>query len=360
MVQPERELPPLKVGETISWPDVNPATIVYVFDTRAGFNRDHPAYGRGFMGVRENGNMDVFWHRWIRGPGGSFRSVLAHHGGKDGFDDIETPIRQCRRIITGYMGIEEKIEPGDDLTEADQRPPVNLAEIGNLIDQSTEVVHIPGYQDWALSIKAQIDRATRQVITRPGYLSSGGSINILQALRRQLDRSRNPFLSATGDDIEEALLSDDRFKQFEALQRGGQRMIDRMAQIDTMVISVMQRHNRLEAHRSNTESNIRRLYSAVMSAQGRWDGLEYTERPVVVSRLTADSTLYLNALVSNPYQKRGQRVAQLKNLDNILVVRGHERVGTVIKRTAVELSHWKDDIDEAQRGRFTDRYPVES
>lgn len=351
MVQPERELPPLKVGEN---------GIIYVFDSRSDLGSDHPAYGRGYMGVRGDGNLDVFWHRWVRIRGGGFRSVLTHHGGPNGFGDIEIPIRQCRRIITGYLGIEETIETEGDLKEEDQRPPVNLQEIGSLIGESAQTIVIPGYQEWALSIKSQIDRAIRQIITRPGYLSPGGSIGTLQELQRQLDRSRNPFLKGAGDDIEEALLSDDRFRQLAALQRGGQRIIDRMAQIDSMVVSVMQRHNRLEAHRSNTESNVKRLYFEVMRVQGRWEKLSDEERPRVVARLAADSTLYLNALVSNPYRIRSQKYNGLKNLYELFEIKGLKRAASVIREAAIGLRGWKDDIDEAQKGRFTDRYPIES
>lgn len=361
MVEQEstRELPPLKIGETLRWPDINPSLIVYVFDARVGLHRDHPAYGRGFMGVRENGNMDVFWHRWVRGPGGSFRSVLAHHGGRDGFDDIEIPIRQCRRIIRGYMGIEETIEPPDDLKKQEERPPITLREFGDLIGQSAQTVFIPGHQEWALDIKSTIDRAVREITSRPGSLSLGGSINILQGLRGKLDRSKTPLLNQAGDDIEEALSSDDRFKQLAALKRGGQKMIDRMAQIDSMVISVMQRHNRLEAHRSNAESNVRQLYFEVMRVQGKWDGFSGEERPKVASGLVADSTLYLNALVTNPFRQKSKRLSQLRSLDTILKERGSERVATDIKRAAVRLSNWKDEIDEAQKGRFLNRYPIE-
>lgn len=339
-----REIPPLKVGEN---------GIVYVFDTRSGLSPDDPGYKRGYMGVRESGNIDVFWHRWD-----GLRSVLAHHGGVHGFPDIEVPIRQCRRIIRGYLGIEETIEMEDDLAVDEVKPPVSLREFGDLIG-TAQTVFIPGYQDWALSVKAQIDRAVREITSRPGFLNLGGSVQILQNLRQKLDRSRNPLLSELGMDIEEALLANDRFKQLSALRRGGMRIIDRMDQIDSMVLSVMQRHNRLEAHRSNTESNVRRLYFDVMRIQGRFEEPGVDQRKLAAS-LAANATLYLDSLVSNPYKEKSKKFAGLKEVYDLLETEGPDRVAQVIRTSATLLHGWKDDLDEAEKGRFTDRYPVVS
>ena len=336
-----REIPPLKLGEN---------RIAYVFDARED--------GRGYMGVREDGNIDIFWHRWKK-AGGGFRRVLVHHGGIHGFNDIETPIRQCRRIIRGYLGIEDTIEAEDDLTADEARPPVSLKEFGDLIGSAQTVV-IPGYQDWALGVKDQINRAIREITSRPGFLSLGGSIQVLQNLHQKLDRSRNPLLNELGADIEEALLADDRFKQLNALRRGGMRIIDRMDQMDSMVLSVMLRHNRLEAHRSNTENNIRRLYLDVMRVQGRWQEAAADQLPKLVASLAANSTLYLDSLISNPYKEKGKKFASLKGIYELLETAGPDRVAQVIKVSATGLHDWKDDIDEAQKGRFTDRYPVES
>lgn len=353
-----RELPPLQEGQTLTWPDVNPATIVYVFDTKPGLSPDDPMYKRGYIGVRASGNVDVFWHRWVKGPEGTFRSALSHHGGKDGFPDIDVAIRQCRRIITGYVGIEDTIEIGDNLERSEPKPPVSLRDFGEFIGTNAETIFIPGAEAWAMDVKTQIDRAVREIISKPGSLRLGDSIRILQALSSKLNRSTNPLLNEIGGAVQRVFLTDNRFEQLDELRRGEQMIIDRMAQISSMVVSVMQRHNRLEAHRSNAEANVRRLYFDVLRKQGQWTKAGEDEFPGLAGNLVADARLYLDSLITNPFRQRSKRFDPLRDLDTTLKIAGPDAAAQVIKTSAIELHNWKEEIYEAQRGRFTDRYPV--
>lgn len=352
----EIEIPPLKVGETYSEPhwSSGPTRVVHVFDARTNLRRNHPAYGRGYIGVRESGNIDVFWHHWQKQPDGNFGSVLAHHGGMYGFPDIEIPIRQCRRIIAGYLGIEEAIEETEGLAEAEIHPPVNLREFADIL--GTQTIFVPGAAAWAMDIKTTIDRAIRQVISRPGYLNLGTSVNILQNMRQKLTLSTNPFLQETGEAIEEALLSDDRFKKMEALQRGGQSIIGRMAQIDSMVLSVMQRHNRLEAHRSYSESVATSWALEVFRQKAKLDAGEDTA--TIAQKIKEASIEATGNLITNPFKERTQKLYELGTLGSVLEMEGPNRVAMLINKGVIELSFWKDEIREARRGRFRDRYPV--
>lgn len=326
----EVDIPPLKVGE---------GGIVHVFDARFSLRRDHPAYNRGYMGVRKTGNIDVFWHRWVRQPDGSYKSVLAHHGGANGFPDIEIPIRQCRRIIRGYMGVEEELEVGDDLVEAS--PPADLPAFSELLGRAAETIFIPGQQQFILGLKAQIDRAIREVTSRPGSLQLGGSLNILQGLSSQLARSNQPLIQQINEHILGVVLSNDRFTQFEDLIKGGQVALERLGQMDRIVVSTMHRHNRLEAHRSNSESVAVNWALEVFRQKGK---LDKGENPDLVAQVVADSTRQVTAqLFTNPFKTRSEKISRI--------------LGGNINKGAAELSFWKDEIREVQRGRYN-RYPL--
>lgn len=231
----EYEIPPLKKGEEFSEPHWSgrPVKIVHVFDPRTSHSRDNLIHGRGFMGVRENGNIDVFWHRFAR-VDGQFRRVLVHSGGIAGFDDIEKPMRQFVRIIKRYIGIEETVleiseqEP----EETSLQPPVTLREFTNKLDETAQTVIIPGHIEWVREVKGEFDRAMRQMTVNSAGLSFGNSRKTFEVLSERLDRSKNPFLKEAGVAVDEVLTSDDRFIQFAALRRGNANILDRMAEID--------------------------------------------------------------------------------------------------------------------------------
>jgi hypothetical protein len=316
MVVVEREIPPLKAGEN---------SIVHVIDPR----RD----GRGYMGVRDTGNLDVFWHRW----NGSSR-VLTHHGGMDGFPDIDIPLRQCRRVITGYIGIEEVIE--EDLPEAN--PPTNLRDFSDLLNVAAESVYIPGSQQVILDIKSQLDRAVREVTIFPGGLRVGGSLNILMELGKKLERSTQPQKQELNSYIQQAVYSNDRFTRFEALLKGSGEALGLLSYIEGVLVGTMQRHNKLEAHRSNLESVAVTWALEVLKQKANLDAV--TDTDLVAKKVQEAEDEALSQLITNPFRKKALRI---------------QRFHTV-SRKAIELSIWKQDIKEAQRGRYTDRYPLKA
>lgn len=355
MAREDREIPPLKQGEPIVWPDLPADLITHVFDARTNLQRTDRAYGRGYMGVRSSGNIDVFWHRWEIGSNGISR-VLTHHGGKEGFPDIEIPLRQCRRIIAGYIGIEDEIEPEDELAPSDQKPPVSLREFGNLLGEVKTFV-IPGHQQWVENVRIIIDQAIREVVYRPGNFSLGRSFDMLQAVRTKLDISTNPLLRETGMELEEALLAEDRFGKLAALQRGGQRILARMGQIDGTVLSIMNRHNRLEAHRTNSEETVLRLANEIFRQKSKLD--DGVGNPDLIYRaLDRQAKTVVGELKTNPFKRRAERLSQMTDLEVILTHSGSEVASGIVEKAAKELVFWKKEIKEAQRGRFNNRFPV--
>ena len=61
-----------------------------------------------------------------------------------------------------------------------------------------------------------------------------------------------------------------------------------------------------------------------------------------------------------PFKQRSKRFDLLRELEVTLQVSGPDRVAQVIKTSTIGLHTWKEEIDEVQRGRFTDRYPIQS
>lgn len=331
------EIPPLQEGQPIYWPNVTEDRIVHVFDRRTEYLKSHPAYGRGYMGVRSSGNVDVFWHRWKKLPNGRIVSALAHHGGPEGFDDIETPIRQCRRIITGYIGIEETLEE-----DGVEEPAANFKDFSELLGATADTVYIPGQQQFILDIKSQIDKAIRQVTVNPRSLRMGGSINILQDQSTKLERSTQPMKRALNEQLRQAITSSDRFSQFEALLKGNQGVLEILADMDRKVVATMHRHNELDAHRSVSESVAVTWALAVLKQKANLDAMK--DVALVAQRVKEAEDQAVSQLITNPFRKKALRIQRFHT----------------ISRKAIELSNWKQDIREAQRGRYTDRYPVQA
>lgn len=357
-----REIPPLKAGETLTWEGVEPAQIIHVFDPRRNLPNAHPAFNRGYIGVRENGNVDVFWHRWVIEGRGDQR-VLVHHGGPQGFDDIARPMRQCVRMVKGYIGIEETVEEVQEEEEGERelKPPITLRDFVESLHQGAETILIPGHQQWVASIKWEFDRALRQItMSQSGEVSFGGSVESLREIRQRLDHSKNPYLKEAGDNLEQALASDDRFKQFEAIKRGGGRILSRMAEIDDIVLSIMVRYRRLEAHRGYSEEHIAHFANEVFRLKGHFDAATLESKRQIVSRLASQADTSIELLIANPFKERAKRLGRLPNLADILDLEGRTRAESVLNEAAAELSQWKEDIKVAQKGRLENRYPVAS
>ena len=347
----EYEIPPLKVGED---------GIVYLFDPRPKLSRDHPAHGRGYMGVEENGNIHVFWHRFTR-VNGQFQRVLVHSGGVLGFDDIERPMRQCVRMIKKYIGVEETVEElgEQEPEETSFQPPLTLREFTDRLGETTQTVIIPGHVEWVRGVKGEFDRAIRQMTINSSGISFGNSRKTFEVLSERLNRSKNPFLKEAGEAVDEVLASDDRFAQFAALRRGNADILDRMAEIDNMVVAIMGRFNRLDAHRSISEDTVLRLANVVFDQKMRFNRVIVASGYLsIVRRLSHSAEVNLGLLITNPFKIRSQKLSHLVDLENILEAEGSKRVEAVIDQIAGELSIWKDDIRQARRGRFEDRFPV--
>ena len=359
--RPRFEIPPLKAGEMLQLEGVEPAMIVHVFDARENLRQDHPSFGRGYIGVRESGNVDVFWHRWV-GEGRGFRRVLVHNGGPKGFDDIERPMRQCVRMVKRYIGIEETVEERQEEEEGERelKPPITLRDFAESLHAGRETILIPGHEQWVASLKWEFDRAIREItVSSSGAVNFGGSVESLKSIRQRLDSSKNPYLRQAGDDLEEALASDDRFKQFAALRRGGGRTLSRMAEIDDIVLSIMVRHGRLEAHRGSCEDNLGHFANEVFRLKGRLDKTQTSEEyQPTAARIANLSASQLPIFITNPFKERAGRLNRLPDLGTILETDGRVRTDRVLNEAAAELSQWKEDIKTATRGRFADRFPV--
>lgn len=126
-----------------------------------------------------------------------------------------------------------------------------------------------------------------------------------------------------------------------------------------ILVAIMGRFNRLDAHRVSSEDTVLRLANVVFYQKVRFDRvLSSPDYTTVLQRLSHSVKINLGLLVANPFKIRSQKLSQLVDLENILEAEGSKRVEAVINEVAGELSIWKDDIREARRGRFENRFPV--
>lgn len=347
------EIPPLKEEETLDFPKVDQVKIVHVFDPNA--------YGRGYFGVDEQGNIQSFLHQWIRYklPDGQVRTVriLTHQGGPRGFSDIERPMRQYGRIIKRYLGAYEDIgeeEPGEEKLG----PPLGLREFADELQQTAQFVEIPGHRQWVWEVRSLIDNATLNLITPINPLTLNFRLEPLRELNKKLDASKNPYLRSIGNDLEHIFESDDRFQRLALLSRAGGTVLERMREIDRITIALMERYRKLEVHRDSCEENVLRLAREVFGDLRRFGEVQTPEQQRLVANLSATASLTINDFIANPFKERISRVSRLHGLKDILEIEGGDRVKEVLRTASLELSTWREEIRAARKGRFPDRYPV--
>ena len=351
------EVAPLKQDETLEWPNVDPVEIVCVLDPNNRVHLPNPNFERGFIGVDERGNIQTFLHRWRREKLSNGESrlvkVLIHQGGPQGFDSIEDPMRQYVRIIKRYIGIKVKLEDGEDVLQ----PPLGLRDFAEELHRTEDSITIPGHKDWVRSLGSLIDQATRDITFSKDPTVLNARLEPLQEMSERLNKSTNPYLKNAGSDLEEVIASDDRFRKLAALQRAGGSALDRMREIDQITISLMRRYRRLEVHRGNSETVVRRLALKVFRSSARWQH-EEEQRQKIANSFSRDSLIELDQLITNPFKERAKRLRPLNYLNSTFETAGPGSVERVIEKAVYELDMWKEEVDAAIKGRFQDRYPV--
>lgn len=360
--RPEFERAPLKGNEILRWPKVEPVNIIRVFDANRKVGRAHRNFERGYLGVDERGNIQSFLHQWTEQklPDGSSRLVsnLTHQGGPGGFDDIERPMRQYVRVIKRYMGVIVAIEDEDDGEEVLQ-PPLNFREFADSLRQTEKLTRVEGHKDWVRDVGHLIDQAILDVTTPKNPTILNVKRETLEGIKQRLDRSKNPLLDSIGSELGEVIGSSDRFKKLAALQRAGGSVLDRMRAIDQIVLALMIRHSRLEAHRQSSEEKVLRIAKAVNSSHARWAENE-DARSHIVQNLPGNIRSDLDDLITNSFRERAKRLQQLKNLALIIENDGPGRVKRILDNAVVELDTWGEGIKAAINGRVKDRYPVQT
>ena len=227
------------------------------------------------------------------------------------------------------------------------------------MEESTNIITIPGHQQWAQMVKWEFDRAVREITVTRGDTLRGVSREALSNLRSRLDRSGNPYLHSAGDLLEEALLSDDRFKSLAALRRGSLNILSRIEQIESIILSVMQRYNKLDAHRQSNEQSVRQMYFEVVRSFGKWQGNQEA-RTVTAENLAVFARPYLDSFITNPYKLRSNKLGNLADLVVVMETEGADWAGRIIVNATKELNMWKEEVDEDVKGRFQDRFPVKN
>ncbi|MEK7616472.1 MAG: hypothetical protein AAB414_00265 [Patescibacteria group bacterium] len=359
--RPRFERPPLEPLQVLNWPNTKPSLIMRIIDPIE--RQGHPNYGRGYIGIDEEGNIRSFLHRWKTQrseEGQRLVRVLSHQGGPSGFDDIERPMRQYVRIIKRYLGIEEVVEEEKETGEEEVMPPLGLREFAQGLDQTVQTVVIGGHKDWVFDVRRLIDEATRGLLQPTPSISLGFRIDPLRTLSSRLNRSTNPYLKGAGQALEEMFTEDDRFKRFAALQRAGGSILDRMREIDEIAISLMVRYRRLEAHRNYSEDRVINLHSQAFKTKKSWDDATDLEaRSQLALKLSQDAKMQILELLANPFKERAKRLLPLTYFEQILGTQGPQRAQKVLTDAVFELNQWKEDITFRRSGQPLDRFPVQ-
>lgn len=352
---------PLQVGDPIPGEKVNPAlTIGQILD----YDQDRRPIGHLLID-REQGNIHVYWYRWIKeqGPQGiRYRKVLTHHGGTNGFGTIEKPIDQHRLIIAKYFGVETEV---DEDAEAELfRPPFTVRTYAQALRIGARTIEIPGERAWINDCLYIVDRAIRGATIRMPASELQSRLTTLSQLQPKFDRSRNPHMQRASEHIVqavEAAQKEERDETMVGLLEVGKDINERAQEISEILGATIKREATLEQVRNNSEQTVTEVHFEVVKAKEKWDLAKTDqEREKVVLNLTnLLGVRRLTELSVQPFKGRVQKrsLVRLGRLGEYMAVGDTERVGRYLTEGSNELINWRQDIKKRVEGEYKMRFP---
>ncbi|MDP2672113.1 MAG: hypothetical protein Q8O68_01225 [Candidatus Daviesbacteria bacterium] len=348
------ERPPLKVGDPIPGDKVESLTVGQIIDPPIGH----------LLVDQEQGNIHIYWYRWIK-EGINYKKVLTHHGGSNGFDDIQKPIDQHQRIIAKYMGVETELD--DRTNESEEKllqPPFTLRNYAQALRIGYDRIEIPGERAWVGACLDLVERTIRgAAIKMPASELQSRLFNLSQ-LQQRFARSRNPYMQQASIHIFQAVESDKNASRDEtmiALLETGRDINSRAQEISEILAGTIKRESLLENLRNRCEATITDVHFDLVKAKEKWDKAEDDlEREKVILNLTNLLGIRrLSELTVQPFRGRAQRrpLKRLASLGEYWASGDMELVGKVLTEGSNDIIIWRNQIKKRVEGEYNMRFP---
>lgn len=333
---------PRHVGEKVAWPNENP----YIIASSIGIAKNiHIAEGTG--------HYHVYWHR-ERLVDGKIREDLIHHGGKDGFSDLNAVKRQHERIIQRYTGM--AVDIASDQAEDGVVPEQNFPQIAKRLQ-----LEIPGEQQsvnvWIKTLQ-DVSRDLPQV-TNHGKLSFIRE-DLANLLSGNLSRSVNKHKVNAARTLETGLRGS-RGELLLSVNRAQLELLIRAQQMVSITLGTMQRYNDLERSQIYWNGIVDQLPGICANAIRVLSGgipADRIERVMNLSFVDPGQSIQakLSELKGEPYFSKAQRfshdllpVSRLwKDRQSKLL--GYQEIVNILTKQTQELEIWKRRMHEENEG----------
>lgn len=296
----------LRVGDPIIGPKVEPDSIVEVIDPPTGH----------LVVALKTGGIHAWWGSWGRDPQNpnQMRKGLAHHGGKFGWQDIDTPIRQHQHVIGRYLGHEEEVEWKGPISAR----PQSLAQFAVAARVTPEIVEVQGRKGWTGEALYLINQASRNLIFPMSPEEMDTRRFHLEELRAILQRSTNPNFRSAGQNLAEALGARST-KSLTAFRRSEDNLLYSIIDMNDIVIATLTRGAALERYRWECENVVLSVYKMVLSAKADWDqARDEGQRQKVVENLTNLFGInLLKSLKAQPFRREVEDIFGYSHLDQL-------------------------------------------
>jgi hypothetical protein len=344
----------LKVGDPIPGRNVEPLTIGMIIDPPTGH----------LLVDQEQGNVHVYWYNWIK-EGRNYKKALIHHGGVNGFDDIQKPIDQHQRVIARYMGVETNLdESASEPEEKFLQPPFTLHTYAQALRIGHNRIEIPGERAWVGNCLDLVERTIRGAAIKMSASELQARLTSLSQLQQRFTDSRNPYMQQASLHILQAINADqkeNRDETMRALLETDRDINNRAQEISEILAATIKRESFLENLRNRCEATVTEVHFDLVKAKERWDKANNDEeREKIILNLTNLLGIRrLSELTVQPFRERTQRrsLRRLARLGEYWLNGDMELVGKVLTEGSNDIIIWRNQIKKRIEGEYNMRFP---
>lgn len=344
----------LRVGDRIPGKNVNTLTIAQILDA-----------GTGHLLVdKEQGNVHVYWYRWVK-QGNRYSKVLAHHGGPNGFNDIQKTIDQHQRVIDKYLGVETDVKQSpQDKDEDLLTPPLSLKTYYQALKIGFDRIEIPGEKEWVGECLNLVERTIRGATIKMPASELQNRLDTLSRLQNKFSHSSNPFMQQTSIHLVravEAAQREDRSGTMVSLLDMEKDLNKRAQEIGEILTATIKRESILENVRNISEGLVNTVHFDVLRAKQKWDQAKNDqEREAIISAITnLMGVRRLSEFTVQPFRNRALRnpLKRLRELGEIWAQGDIDMIGKILTEGSIDLINWRAQIKKRVEGELQTRFP---
>lgn len=331
-------------GQMVALPKVTPYSIVQLIGST------------GNIHIAETGRYHVYWHR-EKMVGERLQTQLIHHGGPDGFLNLQAVKNQHERVILRYVGMAVDISPQEQ--EEGTTPDQTFPQLAQSLR-----IEIPGEQqkvvDWVNTLQ-RVSRDLPQIRTH-GALSKIRE-DLANLLEGNLSRSLNRYKQLAATSLVRGL-EGSRGTLLARLNDAQLNLLLRAQQTVSITLGTMQRYNDLERLQIAWNEIVAQLPSKsarLIDALAPTYDPQRRERAVIGNLYSPNLGIeaQLVQLKGEPYFSRAMRfLYDLQPTKRLWEERNDRLLSELMMRQLSEMEIWKRRIQEESTGVNFGKYAL--